>query len=59
MERMMVTECEVAAVRPRYGSIGAALLDEIRLFFEDPRNEAEFQAWKRCREEKAKQDETA
>lgn len=39
-------ESETAAVRPDYNPLARTLLDEIRDFFTDPENEADFQRWK-------------
>lgn len=38
-------ESEVAAVKPDYKPLARTLLDEIRSFYTDPENEAEFQRW--------------
>ena len=43
---MMKTEIVISQERKSYDTLARTLLDEIRAFFADPENEAEFQRWK-------------
>ena len=36
---------EITAVRPDYKPLARTLLEEIRTFFSDPENEADYQRW--------------
>lgn len=46
---------ETAAVRIDYRPLSRELLGEIRAFFADPRNEAEYQEWKRTQGRREKE----
>ena len=48
----MEISVERAAVKPDYRPLARTLLDEIREFFRDPKNEADYQAWLKERQAK-------
>lgn len=50
-QEAMRIEAVMCRQKPNYALLGHALLPAVREFFQDPKNEAEFQEWMRKRAE--------
>ena len=50
MNKMAITVSQ-ATTAPRYEITAAGLLEACRKFYQDPKNEADFQEWKKRRKE--------